>query len=137
MKFVKRIRKMSDIFFVGLRDRSVKLGRSTRSTSGEELLSCLALAITGVTERDIRGAIARVSRTCAHPPDSWARWDHIAHNGVADSKKREKGKAKREREEETEATSATTRRSSFLVLRPSGGVIKGARRGGLDKNVQR
>jgi len=37
-------------------------------------------------------------RTPAQPSDSWAGWDHIAHNGVVDSKKREKRKEGRDRD---------------------------------------
>jgi len=36
-------------------------------------------------------------RTPAQPSDSWAGWDHTAHNGVIDSKKREKRKKGRNR----------------------------------------
>lgn len=36
-------------------------------------------------------------RTPAQPSDSWAGWDHIAYNGVADSKKRERRERKRKK----------------------------------------
>lgn len=55
--------------------------------------------------RVIRAAIARahVSRLCRAPAqlsDSWARWDHIAYNGVADSEETRKGEEKGQRAEE-------------------------------------
>lgn len=41
-------------------------------------------------------------RTPAQPSDSWAGWDHIAYNGVADSKKRERRDRKRKKGRERE-----------------------------------
>jgi len=38
-----------------------------------------------------------IRRTCATESDSWARWDHMAHNGVADAKKRPERQRERER----------------------------------------
>lgn len=41
-------------------------------------------------------------RTPAQPSDSWSGWDHIAYNGVADSKKRERRERKRKKGTERE-----------------------------------
>lgn len=50
----------------------------------------------------ICATIARACRAPAKQSDSWAGWDHIAYNGVADSKKRERKERKRKEERKGE-----------------------------------
>jgi len=79
----------------------------------------------------ICATIARACRAPAKQSDNWAGWNHIAYNGVADSKKRERKERKRKEERERERgregkrhgrgyvrSNATKKYTRFMQIQP-------------------